>query len=42
MKEINATYTNKQDLLTQQEQIYFNTNCKKSVNVRGIVAEHGN
>ena len=25
MKEINETYTKKQDLLTQQEQIYFNT-----------------
>ena len=28
MKEINATYTKKQDLLTQQEQIYFNTKWK--------------
>ena len=42
MKEINATYTNKQDLLRQQEQIYFNTKCKKSVNVRGTVAKHRN
>ena len=28
MKEINATYTKKQDLLRQQEQIYFNTKSK--------------
>ena len=35
MKEINATYTKKQDWLTQQEQIYFNTKWK-------IGAKHGN
>ena len=28
MKEINATYTKKQDLLRLQEQIYFNIKCK--------------
>ena len=28
MKEINATYTKKQDRLRQQEQINFNSNCK--------------
>ena len=28
MKEINTTYTKKQDLLRQQEQIYFNTKYK--------------
>ena len=28
MREINATYTKKENLLRQQEQIYFNTQCK--------------
>ena len=40
MKEINATYTKKKNLLRQKEQIYFNS--VTSVNVRGIVAKHGN
>ena len=39
MKEINATYTKKQDLLRQQEQTYFNT---RALRVNVSVAKHGN
>ena len=46
MKEINATYTKKQDLLRQQEQIYFNSKHLQSVKIRKcslmIVPKHGN